>query len=95
MERDSDWIYKAVTLPWMCPYGMAIEVSGQGFANLFDELHHLRMLERRSITSDQWTLVGLWRPRFPGDPPLTMLVFRSRVARPPRHDWSQDWPSDQ
>lgn len=53
MEQDTDWVYKAVTIPWMCPYGMAIEMSGKGFANLFDELHHLGMLERRSITSDQ------------------------------------------
>lgn len=95
MERDSDYVYRAVSIPWMSPYGMAIKMNGNGFKNLFDELHHLRMLKRRSITSDQWTLVGLWRPRFHGEPLLPLLVFRLRVARPPRHDWSQARSSDQ
>jgi len=79
MERDTDFAYRAVSIPWMSPYGMAIEVNAMGLKNLFyDEIHHLKMLERRSIKSDDWELVGLWRPRFPGERPLTMLVFRSR-----------------
>jgi hypothetical protein len=94
MERDSDYVYRAVSIPWMSPYGMAIELNGNGFKNLFDELHHLRMLKRRSITSDQWTLVGLWRPRFEGEPPLTLLIFRSRVANPPGHDRRGEWTTD-
>lgn len=77
-SRDSDWMYKAVSIPWMSPYGLAIEVCGMGFANLFDEIHHLKMLKRRSIQSEMWEFVGLWRPRFPGWRPMTMLVFRSR-----------------
>lgn len=80
MEKDSDTLYRAVSIPWMSPYGMAITVSGQGFANLFDEIHHLMMLDRRGISSEDWEFVGLWRPRFPGERPTTLLVFRSRTG---------------
>lgn len=82
MERDTDYAYRAVSIPWMSPYGMAIEVNAKkGFRNLFfDEIHHLKMLARRSIDREMWEFVSLWRPRFPGERPMTLLVFRSRMA---------------
>ena len=27
IDKDSDWLYKAVSIPWMPPYDMAIEVE--------------------------------------------------------------------
>jgi hypothetical protein len=68
----------------MSPYGVAIEVSGQGFSNLFKDMHRLKMLNRRSIRGNEWEFVGLWRPRFPGWRPLTILVFRTRAGLGPR-----------
>ncbi len=80
MTRDTDFAYRGVSIPWMSPYGIAIEISGMGFTHLFDEMNQLKMLNRRSIRSDDWEFIGLWRPRFPGWHPITLLVFRSRTA---------------
>lgn len=41
IERNTDWIYKAVSVPWMFTYGLTIEDSGKAFATLLDEVHPL------------------------------------------------------
>lgn len=79
MVRDTEYAYRAVSIPWMSPYEMAIEVNAKEFNKLFlEEIHHLKMINRRSIDREMWEFLGLWRPRFPGDRPMTLLVFRSR-----------------
>jgi hypothetical protein len=76
--KDSDWIYRGYSVPWLSHDPVHIEISGFGFLNIFDAMHAPELTEQKFGNLDGWEFVGFWRPEFPGWNPIGLLVFRKR-----------------
>lgn len=77
--KDSDWLYKAFTVPWLSqdPVNL-VENSGFGFDSIFDETNELTPVTRSSLRLEDWEFVAVWQAEFPGWNMICWLIFRKR-----------------
>jgi hypothetical protein len=79
MIRDSDWLYTAITIPWLSQDPVAVVFSsGQGFCNVFDNERRVEADASNSLAMEGWEFVGLWQAAFPGLNMIAWVVFRKR-----------------
>ena len=77
--RDSDWLYAAITIPWLSQDPVAVVFSGcQGFCNVFDNERRVESDASNSLAMQGWEFVGLWQAAFPGLNMIAWVVFRKR-----------------
>ena len=77
--RDSDWLYAAITIPWLSQDPVAVVVSsGQGFCNVFDNERRVEPNASDSLAMQEWEFVGFWQAAFPGLNMMAWVVFRNR-----------------
>ena len=79
MIRDSDWLYAAITIPWLSRDPVAVVFSsGQGFCNVFDNERRVEPNASDSLAMQEWEFVGFWQAAFPGLNMIAWVVFRKR-----------------
>jgi hypothetical protein len=79
MIRDSDWLYAAITIPWLSQDPVSVVLSGgQGFGNVFDDETLINADAGDRIDMIGWEFIGLWQAAFPGLNMIAWLVFRKR-----------------
>lgn len=78
--KDSDWLYRGYSVPWLSEDRLYIHICGFGFLNIFDELYSPESPHQKIGNLDGFEFVAYWKPTFPGWNPVGLLVFRKRVA---------------
>jgi hypothetical protein len=76
MSKDTDWVYRAVTCPWLSADPVNLVVStGRGFNNIFDDE---RAVDGSDLELDEHEFVAIWQASFPGFNKIAWCVFRKR-----------------
>jgi hypothetical protein len=79
--KDSDWIYRGYSVPWLSEDEIHIEIYGFGFLNVFDQLYSPESPHQEIGNIHGFEFVAYWNPLFPGWNAIGLLVFRKRVER--------------
>jgi hypothetical protein len=77
MEKDSDWLYRQISIAWLSVDATNLETCGFGFNDIFDEMACGDDLTMTSHPLQGWEFVAYWyAAEFPGWNAITFLVFR-------------------
>lgn len=80
MLKDSDFLYRQISIAWLSVDATNLETCGFGFNDIFDEMTCGDEPPTNSQPLQGWEFVAFWRPEFPGWNAIAFLVFRKRVA---------------
>jgi len=80
MEKDSEWLYRQISIAWLSVDATNLETCGFGLNDIFDEMACGDDPPTNSYPLQGWEFVAYWRPEFPGWNAITFLVFRKRVG---------------